>query len=86
MKRDIKNKLQEDFELPAEILSGSYRLTTIENKRLTLENYKSIVEYESNLIRLSSGVCILGDKLNVTEITSDEIIIEGIIKNIEFEK
>ena len=86
MKRDIKNKLQEAFELPAEMLCGTYRLTVVGNKSLTLENYKSIVEYEANIIRFSSGVCIMGDKLNVIEITGDEIIIGGTIKNIEFEK
>ena len=86
MKRDIKNKIQEAFELPAEMLCGTYRLTAVGNNSLTLENYKSIVEYEANIIRFSNGICIMGDKLNVTEITADEIIIGGTIKNIEFEK
>ena len=86
MKRDIKNKIQEAFELPAEMLYGTYRLTAVGNNRLTLENYKSIVEYEANIIRFSNGICIIGEKLNVTEITADEIIIGGTIKNIEFEK
>lgn len=86
MKRDLKNKFQEALELPAEMLCGTYRLTAVGNKSLTLENYKSIVEYETNIIRFSSGVCIMGDKLNVLEITADEIIIGGTIRNIEFEK
>lgn len=86
MKKNIKNKFQETFELPAEMLCGTYRLTSIGSENIIIENYKSIVEYEANIIRFSSGICIVGDKLNVTEITADEIIIEGTIKNIEFEK
>lgn len=86
MKKDIKHKLQMAFELPAEMLCGTYRLTAVGNESVVIENYKSIVEYEGNIIRLSNGICIMGDKLNVTEITADEIIIGGTIKNIEFEK
>ncbi len=86
MKKDFKNKLQSALELPAEMLGDTYRLTAIGNESLIIENYKSIIEYESCIIRLSNGICIIGDKLNVIEITADEITIEGTIKNIEFEK
>lgn len=86
MKRDFKNKLQSALELPAEMLSNIYRLTCVGNENAIIENYKSIIEYESYIVRLSCGIAILGDKLNVLEISTDEIVIGGIIKNIEFEK
>lgn len=86
MKKDMKDKLQMVFELPAEMLCDTYRLTAIGSENIIIENYKSIIEYESHIIRLSNGICIMGDKLNVIEITADEIIIGGTIKNIEFEK
>ncbi len=86
MNKDIKNKIQEALELPAEMLCDTYRLTVVGNKNLMIENYKSIIEYETNIIRLNNGICIMGDKLNMVEITADEIVIEGTIKNIEFEK
>ncbi len=86
MKRELKNKLQTVLELPAEMLCDTYRLTAVGNENIIIENYKSIIEYESCIIRLSNGVCIIGDKLNVIEITTDEIVIGGTIKHIEFEK
>ena len=86
MKREIKDKLQMAFELPAEMLCDKYRLTAVGNQSVIIENYKSIVEYETNIIRLSNGICVVGDKLNVIEISTDEIIIGGTIENIEFEK
>lgn len=86
MKNDIKNKIQTALELPAEMLCDTYRITAVGNKNLIIENYKSIIEYETNIIRLSNGICIMGESLVVGEITTDEIIIEGTIKNIEFEK
>ena len=50
-----------------------------------IENYKSIIEYEAYVIRLSCGVTLFGENLNVLEISSDEIVIGGNFKNIEFE-
>lgn len=85
MKKDIKEKLQVALELPAELLMNSYRITIIDNLNILVENYKSIIEYESYIIRLSCGVSILGDNLNVLEISSDEIIVGGKLMNIEFE-
>lgn len=85
MKNNIKAKLQEALELPAELLSDSYRVTVIDNTHIVVENYKSIVEYEEFLIRFSCGIVILGEKLDVLELTTSEISIEGIIKNIEFD-
>jgi sporulation protein YqfC len=49
-----------------------------------VENYKAIIEYEKDLIRLNNNVSILGENLNIAEITSDEIIVNGKIKSIEF--
>lgn len=86
MNKELKNKLQFAFEIPAEMLGNTYRIICTGNNSIIIENYKSIIEYETHIIRVSCGVSILGDKLNVLEISSDEIIINGIIKNIEFEK
>ncbi|MBQ8298772.1 MAG: hypothetical protein IJX99_03135 [Clostridia bacterium] len=85
MKKDVKAKFQEALELPAELLTNSYRMTLIDNTNVLIENYKAIIEYEAYVIRLSCGLTIFGDNLNVLEISADEIIIGGKIKNIEFE-
>ena len=50
-----------------------------------IENYKAILEYSEEMIRLSNDICIYGQNLSVEEITSDDILIIGKIKNIEFE-
>ena len=86
MKKDLKNKLQSALELPAEMLGDIYRITCVGNGNVIIENYKSIIEYETCIVRVSAGLSIIGDKLNVLEISSDEIIIGGVIQNIEFEK
>lgn len=85
MKKDVKEKLQAALELPPELLTNSYRMTLLDNKNVLIENYRSIIEYEVYVIRLSCGVAIVGDNINVLEISTDEIVIEGNFKNIEFE-
>lgn len=85
MKKEKKAKIQEALELPAELLMNSYRITFVDNTSVLVENYKSIIEYESYIIRLSCGVTLLGENLNVLEISSDEIFISGRFKNVEFD-
>ena len=60
-------------------------MTVVGNESILLENYKGIVEYEENIIRLSNNINVFGSGLNIEEITDDDILITGKIKNIEFE-
>ncbi|MDR0930539.1 MAG: YabP/YqfC family sporulation protein [Clostridiales bacterium] len=83
----IKENLTKIFDMPADITLGDPRLVMISNKELTIENYKSILEYTSNIIRIkindSFSIKIDGANLNITTITDDEITINGIIYNID---
>lgn len=83
-KHSVRESFETALELPIELLKNIPRATVIGNECVLVENYKAIVEYEKNLIRLSNNVSVLGENLNVAEITSDEIIINGKIKSIEF--
>ena len=83
-KNNIRENLENALEIPIELFKDISRVTIIGNEYVLVENYKAIVEYEKNLIRLSNNICILGEELNISEITSDEMIINGKIKNIEF--
>ena len=83
--KSIKEKFSAMMELPKELLLDIPRITMLGNEDVFIENYKGIVEYEENIIRLNNGINIFGDKLNVEEITDTEILIVGKINNIEFE-
>ena len=80
----VRESFEKALEIPIELLKNVPRATIIGDECVLVENYKAIVEYEKNLIRLSNNLSILGEDLNVAEITSDEIIINGKIKSIEF--
>lgn len=84
MKRNsIREKIEKALEMPLELLKNIPRVTLIGNENVLIENYKSIVEYEKNIIRVSNNVCILGEELNVSELSAEELIITGKIKSIE---
>ena len=81
----IKEKFLDMMELPKELLNDVYRITLHGNEDILIENYKGIIEYEENIIRLNNGINIFGTNLNVEEITDVDIFITGKINNVEFE-
>ena len=84
-KKKIRQKMQEAMEIPKELLKGYSRVTIIGAEDIWIENYKGILEYSEEIIRLGNDICIYGQNLSVEEITSEDILIVGNIKNIEFE-
>lgn len=59
----------------------------IYNNKIDIINYTSIGQIENDkiVIRYDTGLLIIkGEKLVVSKLLNDEILITGIIKNIEF--
>ena len=83
--KDFKEKVGMSLEMPLDMINGCSRITIVGNRLMYLENYKGIIEYEENVIRLSNDINIFGTKLNIEEINDDDILISGNIRNIEFE-
>lgn len=84
-KNDFREKLEKALEMPIELLNNYPRITVLGKESVFIENYKAIIEYEENLIRISNNVSIYGKELNVEEITADDMLVSGKIKTIEFE-
>ncbi|MFI3209751.1 MAG: YabP/YqfC family sporulation protein [Peptostreptococcaceae bacterium] len=62
-------------------------ITTIGNTFLSIENYLSIINYETNMIKIKTKektIKINGDNLYLKYIDDGEIGIKGVIYNIEF--
>ncbi len=84
-RRNFREKLQNVMEIPKELLKDYSRVTIIGKEEIWIENYKSILEYDESVIRISNNICIYGSGLSVEEITSEDMLIIGQINNIEFE-
>jgi len=82
----IREKMGQILDMPLDLIKDYSRMTVIGNESVLIENYKGIMEYEDDNIRLSNCIHIFGNGLLIEEITDNEIVITGNIKKIEFEK
>ncbi|MBO5734463.1 MAG: YabP/YqfC family sporulation protein [Clostridia bacterium] len=88
-KHNIPKKIAKTLDIPEDILFDIPRITMMSNRELRIENYKSILEYESDKISLSAKEMMIelhGADLDITIITDEEICITGYIVSIEFSK
>lgn len=73
-------------DLRSYILEDDFKITFINNK-VNIVNYDSIDHFDSNKVIIRSekqSVTVKGDKLFVSKLLNDEVLIEGQITNIEF--
>ncbi|TYQ15526.1 UNVERIFIED_CONTAM: sporulation protein YqfC [Acetivibrio alkalicellulosi] len=88
-KRSIKEKMTEFLELPKEIVLDMPKTTLLGNGNMLVENYKGIIEYDVNRIRINTSkgiIKVTGDNLFIKEITSEDLMIYGDIASVEFLK
>ena len=81
---EISNQLK----LTPDILIGAPIITAMGKNSICLENYKSIIEYNGNLIKVQTKqcrVCIEGKHLNILYFTEDEMRITGNIQAIYYQ-
>ena len=83
----ITSTLTSALELPKEVIMNLPLVTLIGSEDMTIENFKGILEYSEERVRINTTagiVLIEGKKLMLKQVTSDNIGIAGIIAKIEF--
>lgn len=83
----IKEKMAQILEMPKEIVLDLPKIIIIGDSELSIENYKGILEYESDVIRVKTIekiVKVEGKNLEITVITDEEVQITGTISDIKF--
>lgn len=83
--KKVKEKFLELMDMPVELLQNTYRITMVGKQSILIEKYKSILEYDENIIRTASGVTVQGTSLNIEEISDNELFVTGDFLNIELE-
>lgn len=82
------NGLVESLELPKDIMYGAVMITAIGRGQVLVENYKGIIEYNTEKIRLQTKNCqvtIEGKRLMVEYYTNEEMKITGFIHGILYD-
>ena len=87
-RKNIMNRLDKVLEMPKEITSNEPKITILGFNQTLIENYKGILEYQEFFIRLNTYIGIIninGFNLNLSEMTTDDILITGKIESVDFE-
>jgi sporulation protein YqfC len=83
----MKKAITEFLKLPKEIALNLPLLTVIGNEEVLIENYKGLIEYAEEKIRLNSSCGVIkvsGKKLEIKQITDENLKISGTITGVEF--
>ncbi len=85
--QNIKKKLVNTLELPKEIIFNLPLITMVGNEEINIENYKGVIEYSPEKIRINTACGVLkinGEKLSFKQITAENIIVTGVIQTLEY--
>ncbi|MCL2593295.1 MAG: sporulation protein YqfC [Defluviitaleaceae bacterium] len=87
MAKKIRNKLTDMLELPKEVVLGLPLISIIGSEEISIENYKGIIEYTSERIRINTSCGVLkieGRNMVLKQITSENMLITGSILKFEY--
>lgn len=87
MRSSVKSNIVSSLELPRDLMYGASLVTVTGNFELLLENYKGILEYTSERIRVQAKNCLIevrGQRLLIAYYTNDEMKITGKICEIAY--
>ena len=85
VRENVKSNIVESLELPVDIMYGAVIVTAMGRNQVLVENYKGIIEYTQEKIRLQTKTCqvtIQGTRLVVEYYTNEEMKITGCIQGI----
>ena len=88
VKENVKSNIVESLELPIDIMYGAVIITAMGRNQVLVENYKGIIEYTQEKIRLQTKTCqvtIQGKRLIVEYYTNEEMKITGFIEGILYD-
>ena len=88
-KNKKESTLNRILEIPQEISTNEPKITISGFKKMLIENYKVILEYQDIYIRIKTYIGIVnitGFNLKLGEMTDDDIIVTGNIETVDFEK
>jgi sporulation protein YqfC len=80
-------RLAEMLELPKEVVFNLPVIQSLGNEEISITNYKGLVEYNEQYVRISAGTGIIqleGIRLVLRKVTADHITVSGRFKKIEF--
>ena len=86
--KKVKSNIVESLELPKDLIYGAVIVTVTGKNEVLIENYKGILEYTGEKIRVQTKSCqvmVSGKQLLIEYYTNDEMKITGLIHQIVYD-
>lgn len=86
--KSVKENMVETLELPKDLMYGASIVTITGRREVLIENYKGIIEYTEEYIKIqtkNAKLTVYGKRLNIEYYTNEDMKVVGFIKSIEFE-
>ncbi len=87
--RKIQSWILDRFDLPADVTSKIPRILMVGSSRMHVENHKGIERFSSTELRLrlyQGKLTIIGKELVIRAAYPDEVVVEGRIDEVKFQK
>ena len=85
---ELKESVVRAFDLPPDLAYGSVLVSVTGQSGLLIENYRGILEYKEEHIRIQAKDCrilVVGKRLKIEYYTNEERKINGLIEQIIYE-
>ena len=86
--KKVKANIVKSLELPKDLLYGAVIVTVTGKSEVLIENYRGIIEYTCEKVRLQTKTCqveIRGKRLFIEYYTNDEMKVTGFIHEIIYD-
>ena len=83
----LRKNVTEALELPKEILLDLPLVSLVGREEVTIENYKGILEYGEEMVRISTAAGILrlaGKNLCLKQLSAECMVITGTVEKLDF--
>ncbi|NLC18072.1 MAG: sporulation protein YqfC [Clostridiales bacterium] len=87
-RQSFLEEFSKKIHIPTDILAGAPIITATGRNEISLENYKGLIEFIDELIKVQTKqcrICIEGKHLNILYFTEDEMRITGYIQAIYYQ-
>ena len=83
----FRKNMTEAMELPKEIMLNLPLVTLVGQEEVTIENYRGILEYSEETVRVGTAAGILqlrGEKLCLKQLSADCMVVTGKVEKLDF--
>ena len=87
LSKKINNFTAKLLDLPQDVVTDLPRITMVGNMQLYIENHRGVIHFSNEQLKLGltkGQLEVVGHNLTIRAILSEEVFIEGVIREIKY--